>query len=150
MLRSASIAPISYQSYSLYPQAFMELAANKSVLRRKTFTTFLTIPSLQPGCRYSTSKPTTSDMMDGLLLKFFGLDTATSRSLQGQGKRYADMLLMPTHQTDPLHNPSPKLESAISAILGSLDGYFETAKNKQIDVRFPLEQQSLCDERNHC
>jgi hypothetical protein len=38
---------------------------------------------------------TTSSMMDGLLLKFFGLDTTTNRSLQGQDKRYADVLIMP-------------------------------------------------------
>src|SRR3954469_6238074 len=46
-----------------------ELCGKSIALRWKPITTFLTAPSLQPSCRYSTSEPTTSTMMDGLLDK---------------------------------------------------------------------------------
>jgi hypothetical protein len=105
ILQSASIAPISYQSYSLCPQVFMKPAANDSTLKQKTFTTFLATPS----CRYSTSEPTTPGLMDGSLLKFFGLDTATNRSLQGQDMRNADVVIMLAQQTDHLRNLSLEL-----------------------------------------
>src|SRR3954453_16126098 len=70
ILRSASFAFINYQSYSLTDK-FHELCGNSRALRWKPITTFLTTPSLQPSCQYSTSEPTTSSMMDGLLDKFF-------------------------------------------------------------------------------
>lgn len=47
--------------------------------------------------------------MDGSLLKFFGLDTATNRSLQGQDMRNADVVIMLAQQTDHLRNLSLEL-----------------------------------------
>ena len=58
--------------------------------------------------------------------------------------RHADVLIMHAQQTDHLLNLSPELELAIFTILGHWTTIF-MAKNKQRDVRFPSEQQNLCD-----